>query len=323
MKSCWNLIVGTALLFNATLPLPAADARRMQPRAKPPTVAEVLAATKPQDWRPLDPANTLYLELPAGRVTIELSTVFAPAHVSNVKALVRERYFDGLAIVRLQDNYVVQWMDPNAEKPGQARMIQQARRTLPPEFDRPLDRKIPFTALPDGDVYAREVGFIEGFPVARDRRSGRMWLLHSYGMVGAGRDEAPDSGGGPELYAVIGQAPRHLDRNVTLFGRVVEGMDLFSSLPRGKGAMGFYENPEQHVPIRSLRLAQDVPVAERTVLEILRTDTATFQAWLEARRNRQEPWFHSRAGRIDISNLPIPTRRPVSSRAAPNQMPAR
>lgn len=278
-------------------------------KPKPPVLAEVLAASSLKDWRPLDPENTLYVELTNGRVVIELAPVFAPRHVANVKALARERYFDGLAVVRVQDNYVVQWADPNAEKPELARKLQHAKKALPAEFDRPLDLKLPFTRLPDGDVYAREVGFSGGFPVARDRRNGRMWLIHTYGMVGAGRDMAPDSGGGTELYVVIGHAPRHLDRNVTLLGRVVQGMELLSALPRGTGAMGFYEKAEQRVPIKSIRVAADVPEAERSHLEILRTDTATFRSLIESRRNRREDWFQVPAGRIEIGNVPIPVRK--------------
>jgi peptidylprolyl isomerase len=272
------------------------------------TMTAVLAASKPGDWRPLDPENTLYLELASGRVVIELAPAFAPRHVANVKALAREGYYDGLAIVRAQDNYVVQWADPNAEKPDLARKIQHAQKNLPPEFDRPLDRHMPFTRLPDGDVYAPEVGFSGDFPVARDRRSGKMWLVHGYGMVGAGRDTAPDSGGGTELYAVIGQAPRHLDRNVTLLGRVVQGMELLSGLPRGTGAMGFYEKAEQRVPIRSIRVAADVAIAERSALEVMRTDTVAFLNLIESRRNRHEPWFQVPAGHIELGNVPIPVR---------------
>jgi peptidylprolyl isomerase len=272
-------------------------------------MAEVLAASTPGDWRQLDPQNTLYLELASGRVVIELAPAFAPRHVANVKALAREHYYDGLAIVRAQDNYVVQWADPNAEKPELARKIQHAQRTLPGEFDRALDPDLPFTGLPDGDVYAPEVGFSGGFPVARDKKTGRTWLVHSYGMVGAGRDNAPDSGGGTELYVVIGQAPRHLDRNVTLLGRVVQGMELLSALPRGTGAMGFYEKPEERVPIKSIRVAAEVPESERSALEILKTDTPTFRDLVESRRNRREEWFLVPAGRIEISNVPIPVRQ--------------
>ena len=300
MRSSWVLFL--ALGF-AQLPQAAEP-----PKPAGPTAATVLAATKPADWRALDPEQTLYVELPGGRVIIELAPAFAPRHVANVKALAREHYFDGLAILRSQDNYVVQWGDPEAEKPELARKLKGAAKTLAPEFDRKLDKNLSFTRLPDGDVYAREVGFSDDFPVARDSRSGRMWLIHAYGMVGAGRDNAPDSGGGTELYVVIGQAPRHLDRNVTLLGRVVQGMELLSALPRGSGAMGFYEKPEQRVPLKSVRVAADLPPEQRAQIEVLRTDTPAFRQLIEARRNRREEWFVTPAGRVDVCNLPIPVR---------------
>lgn len=286
-----------------------ANAAELAPK-KAATMAEVLAASKPDDWRALDPENTIYLELTNGRVVIELAPVFAPNHVANIKALVREHYFDGLAFLRCQDNYVVQWGDPDAEKPDKKRKIQTAKATLAPEFDRALGPKLPFTKLPDGDVYAREVGFSEGFPVARDPKGKRMWLVHCYGMVGVGRDNPPDSGGGTELYVVIGQAPRHLDRNVTLVGRVVQGIEILSSMPRGTAAMGFYDKAEQRTPINAIRVAADVPESERTRLELLRTDTSTFQALIESRRNRREEWFHFQAGHIELCNVPIPVRTP-------------
>ena len=288
------------------------------PKRKALVMAGVLAASKPGDWRGLDPENTLYVEFASGRVVIELAPAFAPRHVANVKSLARERYYDGLSVVRVQDNYVVQLADPDAEKPDLARKVQRAQKTLAAEFDRALDPKQGFTPLPDGDVYAREVGFSGGFPVARDKHSGKMWLVHGYGMVGAGRDNSPDSGGGTELYVVIGQAPRHLDRNVTLLGRVIQGMELLSGLPRGAGAMGFYEKSEQRVPLKAIRVAADVPEAERSELEILRTDTLTFRDVIESRRNRREDWFQIPAGHIEIGNVPIPVR---SKRAAePNPM---
>jgi peptidylprolyl isomerase len=284
-----------------------------KPDAKALTVAEVLASSKPSDWRPLDPENTIYLELPEGRVVIELAPSFAPLHVANVKTLAREHYFDGLAIVRCQDNYVVQWADPDAEKPDLKRKIVQAKATLPPEFDRAVAPNIPFTRLPDGDVYAPEVGFSGALPVARDPKTGKMWLVHCYGMVGAGRDVPADSGGGTELYVVIGHAPRHLDRNVTLLGRVLQGIELLSALPRGSGPLGFYEKSEQRVAIKSIRVAADIPVTERSALEVLRTDTPLFRQLIESRRNRREEWFHYQAGRIEICNVPIPVRRQPSA----------
>jgi peptidylprolyl isomerase len=266
-------------------------------------MAEVLAASTAADWRALDPENTLYLQLAAGRVVIELAPAFAPAHVANLRLLARQGYFDGLAIIRSQDNFVVQWGDA-----GGQRGLGEARPTLPPEFTVPLRADLPFTRLPDADGYAPEVGFSQGFPAARDPAAGQAWLAHCYGMVGAGRGDEPESGNGTELYVVTGHAPRQLDRNIALVGRVVQGMELLSVLPRGTGPLGFYEQPVQHVPITSVRLATDVPETERTRIEVLRTDTATFAALVESRRNRRDDWYKVPAGYIDLCNVPLPVR---------------
>jgi cyclophilin family peptidyl-prolyl cis-trans isomerase len=269
------------------------------------TMADVLAASQPSDWRTLDPENTLYMELPAGRVVIELAPQFAPRHVENVRKLVRGKYFDGLTIVRSQDNFVVQWADPadaDHKKP-----LGDARKTLEPEFERPA-AGLKFIALPDPDTYAPQTGFAAGFPAARDKADGTAWPVHCYAMVGAGRDNAVDTGPGTEIYVVSGHAPRQLDRNVALFGRVVQGMELLAIMPRGPAPMGFYDKAEMRVPIREVRVAADVPAEQRTKLELLRTDTQTFTDLIEARRNRQDEWYKYKANRIDVCNVPMPVR---------------
>ncbi|MGH8161934.1 MAG: peptidylprolyl isomerase [Gammaproteobacteria bacterium] len=280
--------------------------------AKPaPTMQQILTASKPSDWRPLEPADTLYMDLPQGRVVIELDAAYAPLHVKNIRTLAHERYWDGLAILRVQDDFVVQWGDPQAEAkhPTHVRSLGKAKATLPPEFEREITPSLPFTKLPDGDVYAPEVGFSDGFPVGRDPKSGKTWLLHCYGMVGAARGMAPDSGPGTELYAVIGQAPRQLDRNIALVGRVVRGMQYLSALPRGAGPMGFYTKPSQYTKILGLRLASDLPASKRMHLEALRTDTPTFRALVESRRDRPEAWYHYKVGKISVCNVPLPVRK--------------
>jgi len=287
-------------LAAAVLTAPSVSADQAAP---PRTMAEILAASAPADWRPLDPQHTLYLQLASGRVVLELAPAFAPEHVSNLKTLARQKYFDGLAIIRSQDNFVVQWGDAEGK-----RSLGAAQATLPPEFTVPLRADPPFTRLPDPDGYAPEVGFSAGFPAARDPAAGRAWLAHCYGMVGAGRGNEPESGNGAELYVVTGHAPRQLDRNIALVGRVVQGMELLSVLPRGSGPLGFYEQPGQHVPITSVRVAADVPEAERERIEVLRTDTATFEALVEARRNRKDDWYKVPAGYIDLCNVPLPVR---------------
>ena len=265
-------------------------------------MAEVLAASRPSDWRPLDPANTLYMDIAPGRVVIELAPQFAPRHVENVRTLVHEGYFNGLAITRVQDNFVVQWSDPNGSRP-----LGSAKKTLPAEFTRPA-QGLSFTALPDPDTYAPQTGFVAGFPAARDPHEGAAWAVHCYGVLGVGRDNGADSGGGTELYVVTGHAPRQLDRNITVLGRVVQGMELLSALPRGPAPMGMYDKPEQYMAIARIRVAADVPPDERLKLEVLRTDTATFTALIESRRNRRDDWYKVPAGRIDVCNVPLPVR---------------
>jgi len=272
----------------------------------PPTTASVMAAATAADWRPLDPENTLYLELSTGRVIIEIAPAFAPNHAANVKALVREGYFDGLTINRVQDNYVVQWGDANER--AARRPVKTAKETLPGEFDQAMSAAIPFTPSPDGDVYAAEAGWSLGFPAARDPRTGRTWIPYCYGVLGTARGAATDSGGGPQLFVIIGHSPRHLDRNYTAFGRVLKGIELLSTLPRGSGGLGFYEKAEQRVPIQRVRVAADVPEAERTPLQVLRTDTATFKSLVMARRTRTEPGFQYPVGRIEVCNVPIPVK---------------
>ena len=299
-----RLAVGVALACTPALALAQAPAKGR-------TMQQVIEASTPADWRALDPQDTLYLDLAGGRVVIELAPGYAPLHAANLRTMAHEHYFDGLAILRVQDNFVTQWGDPDAEDKDKARAFGKASRTLAPEFERAIAKDLPFTRLPDGDVYASEVGFSGGMPVARDPKAGKTWLAHCYGMVGAGRDNGVDTGSGAELYVVIGQEPRQLDRNIALVGRVVQGMELLASLPRGTGALGFYEKPEQRMSIRSVRLAADVPEAERTPLELLRTDTPTFSALVESRRNRRDDWYKVPAGKIGLCNVPLPVRKPA------------
>lgn len=297
---------GVAMILLALASAASLAQAAPRPAGQPPTVAQVLESAQPSDWRRPDPANTLYLDLPAGRVIIELAPRFAPEHVANIKAMVRDKFFDGLSIGRVQDNYVTQWGDIDEIRKNPA-----ATRVLPDETVIAWSPALPIVKLPDPDGYAPGTGWLDQFPVGIEPGpAGQVWLTHCYGAVGVGRNDWPDTGSGSELYAVIGQAPRHLDRNIVLVGRVLRGMDLLASLPRGSGTLGFYSDEEKpkRTSIRSARLASELPESGRTALEVLRTDTALFTKYVEARRNRREGWFVRPAGHIDVCNLPIPTR---------------
>ncbi|MEW9623710.1 peptidylprolyl isomerase [Rhodanobacter geophilus] len=293
-----------------TLALAATSTRAAEDKPTP-TAKELLAASKPSEWRTPDPANLLYMQLPQGRVVIELAPDFSPLHAQNIRTLVRQRYFDGLAIVRVQDNFVTQWDDPNGDDGGdKAKMhpLGNARATLPPEFTRPIDPKQAWTPLPDGDIHAPQVGFSEGFPVARDPAHDKEWLVQCYGMVGVGRDVPPDSGNGSALYAVIGQAPRRLDHNLAVAGRVLQGMQYLSALPRGTGPMGFYDKASERTAILSVKLASELPPAQREKIQVLRTDSPTFYALIDVARHGHNAFYPVPVGKLGICDIQAPVR---------------
>jgi len=301
LRRCLALALAVSLAASAT-----ADEAKHTPTAK-----ELIAKSQPSEWRAPDPQNLLEMDLPQGRVVIELAPSFAPLHVTNIRTMAHEHYYDGLAIVRVHDNFVTQWGDPASDDNGDKSKLKplgSAKDKLPPEYTRPYDAKLPFTVLKDGDFYAPEVGFSEGFPAARDKASGQEWLTHCYGMVGVGRDIDPETGSGSELYAVIGQAPRALDRNIAVVGRVLQGIEYLSGLPRGTGPLGFYEKPEQRIAIRSVRLASDLPADQRPHLEVLRTDSATFAAIVDAKRNRLDDFYRLPVHKVDVCSVSIPVR---------------
>lgn len=296
------------------LALPSSFAQSATP-ATPRTMDEIIAAAPAGDWRTPEAENLLVMTLDSGRVVIELAPDYAPAHVANLRTLAREGYFDGLTINRSQDNFVVQWGDAESADPAKAKPMGSAKSALPAEFDTAIRDALPFTRLPDVDGWAPEVGFSAGFPVGRDPQARRQWLAHCYATVGAGRDTAPESSNGTELYAVIGQSPRQLDLNITTVGRVIDGMHRLSALPRSLAPAGFYAQPALRTPIRRIALASALPEGERPRLQVMDTGSPSFEALVEARRNRADAWYVRKAGHIDLCNVPIPVRAAPATEA--------
>ena len=281
----------------------AAGAALAAPADRPPTPAAILAGAPAADWRAVAAEDLLVLDFVNGRrVVIQLAGASSPVHVANIRAMARAHYYDGLVIERVQDGYVTQWGDPGGKKPLPAGVAQPA----PAEYDRPA-AGLKLDVLPYPDTYAPKVGFVDGWPTAMGE--GQAWITHCYGMVGVGRDLLPDTGTGAELYAVIGQSPRQLDRNLAVVGRVLEGMDLLTALPRGTDEMGFYEDVKLRLAIAQARIAADMPEAARPRFEILKTDSGAFKALVQFKANRQDVFFLRPAKALDICNALPPVRK--------------
>lgn len=274
--------------------------------------AEVIANSAASDWRPIDPENLLVMDLAGangssgGRVIVELAPDFAPVHVANIRLFARAGWWNAATIYRVQDNYVAQWGNGDAEVALPEGVVAQP----PAEYERPL-AGLDIRPLGFPDAYAPLAGHANGWPVAYDPRRRMAWLAHCYGSVGVGRDLAPSTGTGGELYAAIGHSPRHLDRNIANVGRVIEGIALLSARPRGTGDLGFYQADRGETPIQiaSIRIAADMPEAERPRFEVMRTDTPTFSAFVRGRANRGGTFFQVPAGGVDLCNVNLPVRR--------------
>ena len=308
----------------------AQSAGLTQPDAASPSA--IVTAAPAGDWVTIAADDLLVMTLKpdaAGRtrrVVIQLMPApFSQGWVANIRMLARARWWDGLSVNRVQDNYVAQWGDADGEDKARAKPLPAGLRTMrEADYDAPwpqeplsVDSHSRIYSVPAArpgnaraDAYAPEAFLRGGWPLATDKR--RQWPVHCYGMVGVGRNLSPDTGTGAELYAVIGHAPRHLDRNIALVGRVVEGIEFLSSLPRGTEALGFYGTPGERTPIRSIRLASDLPAAERPRLQYLSTESASFAAYAHARANRHDAFFIRPAGGADVCNVPVPVRQAPS-----------
>ncbi len=259
--------------------------------------SEILAAAPATDWVTIPPEDLIEMTLANGRtVTIQLVRDFAPAHVANIRTLALAHFWDGTSINRVQENYVVQWGDASEKK-----ALPAGLGTAPAnDYVRPL-AGLAFRPLTYRDAYAKKVGHASGWPVASDGRTA--WLPHCFGMIGVGRNLAPDTGTGAELYVVNGHAPRHLDRNIAVIGRVIDGIGALTTLPRGTGALGFYETAEERTSIASISIG----TAQRW--QMMRTDSTIFEAYANARANRRDAFFNSPAGGADICNISVPIRK--------------
>jgi peptidylprolyl isomerase len=264
------------------------------------------------------------------RVVIQLMPApFSQGWIGNIRKLAAAHWWDGTSVNRVQDNYVAQWGDATEKKPlpeGLAVVPESDYETAIPNPGVAtsairIDRQSSYGI----DAYSRGNFFYDGWPIAytqvwatliKDEKGKSIpsnltqsaWPIHCYGMVGVGRNMSPDTGSGAELYTVIGHAPRHLDRNIALVGRVISGIENLSSLPRGTEALGFYGREAERVPITSIRIATELAPADRPKFEYLSTESDSFAKYADARANRRDPFFIKPAGGADICNIPVPVR---------------
>jgi peptidylprolyl isomerase len=258
-----------------------------------------LAAKEPV-WREVDPDRLVFMELQEGLAVIELNPLFAPKTVRQFKELVHEGFYDGLSFYRVIEGFVAQGGD------GSDLGERSSVPLIDAEFEIEWPEEAGFTPAQKPDLFAPETGFIDGFAVARDPQENKAWLAHCPGVVAMARNEGPDTSR-TDFYIVIGQAPRYLDRNMNVFGRVVHGMDAVQKIRRGKASdNGVIFDDAASTRIRRMRLGTDIPEDEMLTVLVLDSSDESFDDVLEDRRNRKQKFFHNRPPKVlDVCQVPM------------------
>jgi peptidylprolyl isomerase len=263
-------------------------------------------------WRDVDPDNLVLIDVKYGEIAVELAPQFAPKHVERLRKLIRAHFYDGLTFYRVIDGFVAQGgigegtASTGSYSPEQEKKWPPLKR----EFDQPIGNVV-FTPLGNADLFAPEVGHVNGFPVGRDAKEGRMWPIHCPGTFAFARDNDPDTAT-TEFYIVIGERPPRLERNLSAFGRAIDGMQYVQKLERGDAdvAMGVIQDKTKQDAIIRMRLAADMPKSERPKFQVMRTDSDAFVQLKEAKRNLTNSFFFRKPLPIlDICAMQAPVRR--------------
>jgi len=254
-------------------------------------------------WRQVDPDNTVFMELDQGTVVIELNPVFAPKTVAQFKRLVQSRFYDGLGFYRVIDGFVAQGGD------GSDLGALSEVPLIEAEFEIPWSDDLKFVSVQKPDLFASETGFVDGFAAARDDKHEHVWLTHCPGVVAMARNEEPDSSR-TDFYIVIGQAPRYLDRNLSIFGRVLDGMAVVQQIRRGPADNdGIFQDDLSSTRIRSVKLLSEITEPERLKVLVMDTSSDGFEDLLDSRRHRKNRFFHHKPPPVlDVCQVPVGSR---------------
>ena len=290
-----------SVLFAAFSLLAAAGCQAQEAPETSVTEDEIASATAP-DWRDVSPDNLILIETVHGDVVIELNPDFAPNHAAQFRDLVRGDVYNGARFYRVIDAFV-------AQGGLQDEAVIEGYPTLTNENDRPISEAA-FVPLGNPDLFAPVVGHIDGFAVGRSESLQAEWLLHCPGALAMARDNDPDSGG-TEFYIVL-DAQRYLDRNLTVFGRVIDGMQYVQKLKRGDRAIasGVIQAPEVGDEILSMTVAADMAEAIRPAYQVQAMPSQAFEDAKTAKRVREEDFFYRKPPEVlDICGFEVPVQR--------------
>lgn len=248
------------------------------------------------NWRALDPENTLYIDTANGRVVVELYPEIAPKHVARVKELARAAFYDGLLFHRVIDGFMAQTGDPKGDGTGGSTMPD-----LPQEFEFRRGPEMPFVSAAERS--GEREGFYKTLPIVtqpdqlmRILQDGRVraYGKHCPGVASMARSTEPDSAN--SQFFLMRAAYPSLDRRYTIWGRVVWNLDAVKKISVG-------EPPPSPDRMLAVRVAADLPEAERAPIYVLRTDSPAFAQLIQDVRTK-------RGADFSVCDVEVPARVP-------------
>jgi len=258
-------------------------------------------------WRKLELNNTVLLTLPHGKVVIELAPQFSPQHVAQFSELTKKGFYDGTTFYRVIDGFVAQAGPKDGSKKDKLVPL------LAMESQWKTDKNWSFTPVQKQDLFVEQTGFKDSFAIAyqagENDGTGKAWLTHCPGTLAMARGNEADSASS-HFYFVIGQAPRYLDDIMTIFGRVVYGMQHVQAIQRTEVIEGEYAvDHRDFTKITNMQLMSDVAKAEQIHIEVENTESSAFAERLVKRRNRDAAFFYKKPPPVlDVCQIPIRSR---------------
>lgn len=242
--------------------------------------ASAMAQTpNPEKWRALDPEQTLYIDTTQGRVVVEMFPEIAPKAVARIKELARQKFYDGLSFHRVVNNFMAQGGDPQGDGSGSSKLP-----NLTEEFMFRRGKDMPFQVA--ANQGGATLGFYKSLPVAsqpddmmaitKDQKAAA-WGLHCAGVAAMARETEPNTANS-QFYLMRATYPS-LDKRYTIWGRVVFGQDAVNKLAIG-------EPPPIPDKMTAVRVAADLPAAERAPIFVVRSDSKAFEDVIEDARKK-------------------------------------
>lgn len=296
-----KIIIALILAGFATSPAIAADS------TAPKTPNEILEAVPSDHWLPIAVGDLMVLKIPddgngnSREIIIQLlPESLSGGHVRNVRKLAAAKWWDGTKIYRVAPKFVTQF-GGNPDGKIKPKSLENVAESEYFNVAIGAKRNADMTALEKARVYSNEhdgtdtptlmtiiyenfgaeVGFGGGWPIGS--KDGRTYALACKGTLSPAHYDPPDTGSGTELSVVTGEEARGLDTKFGNIGRVIDGIDYLINLPEGdKATGGFYKNKIDYIPIKSVRLASELPLDQQPNYKYLASTSPYLLQYIKA-----------------------------------------